>query len=67
MKSEKAKQMREPKETKTDVRKFEHKLTKLIKRAKKNQGLSWPSVTSLLEEARADVRAMAAVYESGPK
>ena len=59
--------MKGPREIKTSVRKFEHKLTKLIKRAKKNQGLSWPSVVSLLEEARADVRAIAAVYELGPK
>lgn len=54
-------------ETKDDaVRKFDDKLHKLIKRAKK-QGMLWPSVVSKLELARADVKAMTKVYESGPK
>ena len=47
--------------------KFEDKLSKLIKRAKKQRGLLWPSVVSKLELARADVRAMIKVYDSGPR
>lgn len=47
--------------------KFEDKLCKLIKRAKKQRGLLWPSVVSKLELARADVRAMIKVYDSGPR
>ena len=55
-------------ETKDDaVRKFDDKLHKLIKRAKKQHGMLWPSVVSKLELARADVKAMTKVYESGPK
>jgi hypothetical protein len=46
---------------------FEHKLRKLIKRAKKQRGLLWPSVISQLELVRADVRSMIKVYDSGPK
>jgi hypothetical protein len=46
---------------------FEEKLRKLIKRAKRQRGLLWPSVISSLELARADVRSMIKVYDSGPK
>ena len=53
--------------TETAVRKFEDKLNKLIKRAKKQRGMLWPSVVSKLELARADVRSMIKVYDSGPK
>jgi hypothetical protein len=59
-------------ETKDDdeddvVRKFDDKLHKLIKRARKQHGMLWPSVVSKLELARADVKAMTKVYKSGPK
>jgi hypothetical protein len=57
----------ELKDTDQDVSKFEEKLHKLIKRAKKQRGMLWPSVVSKLELARADVRAMIKVYKSGPK
>jgi len=50
-----------------DARKFDDKLRKLIKRAKKQRGMLWPSVLSKLELARADIKAMIKVYESGPK
>jgi hypothetical protein len=55
--------------TETGARKFEDKLQKLIKRAKKQRGMLWPSVVSKLElaRARADVRSMIKVYDSGPK
>jgi hypothetical protein len=56
--------MGELKTTDTPVDEFEHKLRKLIKRAKKQRGLLWPSVVSLV---RADVRSMIKVYDSGPK
>ncbi len=46
---------------------FEEKLRKLIKRAKKQRGMLWPSVVARLELARADVRSMIKVYDSGPK
>jgi hypothetical protein len=46
---------------------FEEKLHKLIKRARKQRGMLWPSVISKLELARADVRSMIKVYDSGPK
>ncbi len=59
--------MSELKITETTVDQFEHKLRKLIKRAKRQQGLLWPSVISKLELARADVRSMIKVYDSGPK
>jgi len=59
--------MSELKDTETAVNKFEDKLRKLIKLAKKQQGMLWPSVVSKLELARADVRSMIKVYESGPK
>ena len=59
--------MSELKDTETAVNKFEDKLHKLIKRAKKQQGMLWPSVVSKLELVRADVRPMIKVYESGPK
>jgi hypothetical protein len=51
----------------TAVNEFEEKLHKLIKRAKKQRGMLWPSVFSKLELARADVRSMIKVYDSGPK
>jgi hypothetical protein len=57
----------ELKDTEQDVSKFEEKLHKLIKRAKKQRGMLWPSVVSKLELARADVRAMIKIYKSGPK
>jgi hypothetical protein len=53
--------------TQDDVEKFDHKLHKLIKRAKKQRGMLWLSVLSKLELARADVQAMIKVYDSGPK
>jgi hypothetical protein len=59
--------MSEPKDTETAASKFDDKLHKLIKRAKKQRGMLWPSVVSKLELARADVRSMIKVYESGPK
>jgi hypothetical protein len=49
------------------VRKFDDKLHKLIKRAKKRKGMLWPSVVSKLELARADIKAMIKVSESGPR
>jgi hypothetical protein len=59
--------MSEPNETENAASKFDDKLQKLIKRAKKQRGLLWPAVVSKLELARADVKAMIKVYESGPK
>ena len=59
--------MTEPKDTEETVNKFDEKLHKLIKRAKKRRGLLWPAVVSKLELARADVKAMIKVYDSGPK
>ena len=59
--------MTKPKETENTAGKFDEKLHKLIKRAKKQRGLLWPSVVSKLELARADVKAMVKVYNSGPK
>lgn len=59
--------MIESKLTEDDVRKFDDKLYKLIKRAKKQRGMLWPSVLSKLELARADVKAMMKVYDLGPK
>jgi hypothetical protein len=59
--------MNEPKTKETAVDEFEHKLRKLIKRAKKQRGMLWPSVISKLELVRADVRSMIKVYDSGPK
>ena len=53
--------------TETAVNEFEEKLHKLIKRAKKQHGMLWPSVVSKLELAHADIRSMIKVYESGPK
>ena len=55
------------KTTETAAGEFEDKLRKLIKRAKKQRGMLWPSVISKLELARADVRSMIKVYDSGPK
>jgi hypothetical protein len=59
--------MAEPKITEATVSKFDDKLHKLIKRAKKERGLLWLAVVSKLELARADVKAMIKVYDSGPK
>jgi hypothetical protein len=59
--------MSEPNETENVASKFDDKLQKLIKRARKQRGLLWPAVVSKLELARADVKAMIKVYESGPK
>jgi hypothetical protein len=59
--------MTEPKNTEETVSKFDDKLHKLIKRAKKQHGLLWPAVVSKLEFARADVKAMIKVYDPGPK
>ena len=59
--------MGELKTTETAAGEFEEKLRKLIKRAKKHRGMHWPSVISKLELARADVRSMIKVYDSGPK
>jgi hypothetical protein len=55
------------KPTEPAVDEFEEKLRKLIKRAKKQRGMLWPSVVARLELARADVRSMIKVYDSGPK
>jgi hypothetical protein len=59
--------MSEPNETENTASKFDDKLQKLIKRARKQRGLLWPAVVAKLELARADVKAMIKVYESGPK
>ena len=59
--------MTEPKDAEETIGKFDDKLHKLIKRAKKQRGLLWPAVVSKLELARADVKAMIKVYDSGPK
>jgi predicted small metal-binding protein len=59
--------MAERKTAETAADEFEEKLRKLIKRAKKQHGMLWPSVISKLELARADVRSMIKVYDSGPK
>jgi hypothetical protein len=59
--------MSEPDETENVASKFDDKLQKLIKRAKKQRGLLWPAVVAKLELARADIKAMIKVYESGPK
>ena len=50
--------MGERKTPETTADEFEEKLHKLIKRAKKQRGMLWPSVISKLELARADVRSM---------
>jgi hypothetical protein len=60
-------EMTDPKGSEENVGKFDDKLHKLIKRARKQHGLLWPSVLSKLKLARADVKAMIKVYESGPK
>jgi hypothetical protein len=59
--------MTEMKDTEDTVSNFDEKLHKLIKRAKKQRGLLWPDVVSKLKLARADVRSMIKVYNSGPK
>ena len=59
--------MGELKTTESAVDEFEEKLLKLIKRAKKQRGMLWPSVVSKLELAHADVRSMIKVYNSGPR
>jgi hypothetical protein len=50
--------MTEPKKSEATVSKFDDKLHKPIKCAKKARGLLWPAVVSKLELARADVKAM---------
>jgi hypothetical protein len=59
--------MHDVKDTENAASKFDEKLHKLIKRAKKQRGMLWPSVVSKLELARADVKAMIKVYDSGPR
>ncbi len=59
--------MGETKTTETAIDEFEEKLRKLIKRARKQRGMLWPAVVSKLELARADIRSMIRVYDSGPK
>jgi DNA polymerase sigma len=59
--------MSELKDRETAVSKFDDKLRKLIKRAKQQHGMLWPSVISKLELARADVQSMIKVYDSRPK
>jgi hypothetical protein len=59
--------MSDVKDTENAASKFDDKLQKLIKRAKKQRGMLWPAVVSKLELARADVKAMIKVYDSGPK
>jgi hypothetical protein len=59
--------MTEPKDAENAASKFDDKLRKLIKRAKKQRGMLWPAVVSKLELARADVKAMIKIYDSGPK
>lgn len=56
-----------PKDAESAASKFDDKLHKLIKLAKKQRGLLWPEVVSKLKLARADVRSMIKVYEAGPK
>jgi hypothetical protein len=51
----------------TTITKFDAKLHKLIKRARKERGLLWPAVVLKLEQARSDVKAMIKVYDSGPR
>ena len=53
--------------TEHTAEKFDDKLHKLIKRARKQRGMLWPAVIKRLELARADVKAMMKVYDSGPK
>jgi hypothetical protein len=60
-------EMTETKNDDTAASKFDKKLHKLIKKAKKQRGMLWPAVVSKLELARADTKAMIKVYESGPK
>jgi hypothetical protein len=59
--------MTEPDDAEDAASKFDDKLHKLIKRAKKQRGMLWPAVVSKLELARADVKAMIKIYDSGPK
>ena len=59
--------MTKPEITDSAASKFDDKLHKLIKRAKKQHGMLWPAVVSKLELARADVKAMIKIYDSGPK
>jgi hypothetical protein len=59
--------MSEQEDTEDAVSRFDNKLRKLIKRAKRQRGMLWPSVVSRLELARSDVRSMIKVYDSGPK
>jgi hypothetical protein len=59
--------MTEAENTENAASKFDDKLQKLIKRAKKQREMLWPAVVSKLELARADVKAMIKIYDSGPK
>ena len=59
--------MSELKDTEKAASKFDDKLHKLIKRAKKQRGLRWPAVVSKLELAQADVLLMIKVDDLGPK
>jgi hypothetical protein len=59
--------MTKPEDTENAAGKFDDKLHKLIKRAKKQRGMLWPAVVSKLELARADVKAMIKIYDSGPR
>lgn len=59
--------MSDLKDTETAANKLDDKLQKLIKRAKKQRRMLWPSVASKLELARADLRSMIKVYDSEPK
>jgi hypothetical protein len=59
--------MTKPEDTEDAASKFDDKFHKLIKRAKKQRGVLWPAVVSKLELARADVKAMIKIYDSGPK
>jgi hypothetical protein len=59
--------MSELKNTERAASKFDNKLHKLIKRAKNQHGMLWPSVVSKLKRARANVGAMIKVYDSGPR
>jgi hypothetical protein len=55
------------KDTESAASKFDDKLHKLIKHAKKQRGMLWPDVVSKLKLARADVRSMIKVYDAGPR
>ena len=59
--------MSELEDTETAASKFDDKLHKLIKHARKQRRMLWPFVVSKLEFARAGVRSMIEVHDSGPK